>query len=146
LAVGVILGFIVADFAAGSASLRSDGGALVAQGALARTLSYRLASETLDQPKARIGLSFVAKDGQYCRTFTMQERQEAVAGIACRDDGQWRIATLAAAAAIDPNAFQPAGGALPAPVRAAAMAMMAGPPLEAEAERKARDQGWQTQK
>jgi hypothetical protein len=109
-----------------------DGG-LEARGALAQALDHQLAS---DAPGAvRIGLSFVSRDGGYCRTFSMTRSD--ISGLACRNSDGWAIATTA----------QGGGGEVrmasaPAPILAAVDAMIAGEPLDRTEETKARAQGW----
>lgn len=111
----------------------------VAVGALAGELDRRLAS---DAPgRVSIGLSFRDRDGRWCRTFAMAEKQP-VAGLACRDgEGRWRVDTLAAAGASGTGMRQ-AASSLPPQVLAAVDARIAGEPVDAEQERRARDDGW----
>jgi hypothetical protein len=124
--------------------MRTRGGALIAQGELARTLTTELASEqTEDTDAARLGVSFLSRDGAFCRSFrTAPGAQGTVAGIACLKGGDWQIVALADAEPRDPRAFATAAGDMPEIVRGALSTMIAGDPLDAGQERAARDQGW----
>jgi hypothetical protein len=110
--------------------------ALPTQTALDRQLSSGLAAE--DGP-IRIGLTFKDKVGRYCRTF--QSDPDRLAGLSCREGGRWR---LQAAAAFAPAAsdYRTAGSGIPTAVLAAVDDLRAGDPLDAAAERAARDHGW----
>lgn len=108
-------------------------GALVATGPIANALETRLASNQPREAAVRIGISFRDKDGRYCRSF----ESDALDGIGCHDDGRWLLErTVRGQARGDYR--QASSGDL----AAAAAAMMAGDPLDADAERAARDAGW----
>jgi hypothetical protein len=116
------------------ASLNGADGALVAQGRLASALSGQLASPG-PSGRVRIGISFIAKDGKYCRSFVM----DTTAGLACRDGGQWKVAVLAQGAA---GAAWMDGSGLPPAVLDAIDSRIAGTPLGPAAERAAQARGW----
>jgi hypothetical protein len=86
----------------------------------------------------RLGVSFRATDGHYCRSFTLG----TTAGLACRDGDAWRIPVLAEGEA-EHGAYRQAGSALPAAVLDAIDQRIAGQALDAQAERAARERGWQ---
>ncbi|MFC4930361.1 hypothetical protein [Massilia sp. GCM10023247] len=146
LAAGVLLGGTgwhlwqgeaeLASFSGGSggSGSRGAGGALVAQGDLADALTSQLASPG-PSGRVRIGISFLAKDGKYCRSFVM----DTTAGLACRDGAEWKIPVLAqgalGAAWID-------GSGLPPAVLDAIDSRIAGTPLGNAAERAAQARGW----
>lgn len=114
-------------------------GALVARGPLDRALSADLASES---GPVRIGLTFRAHDRRYCRTFA--DQADGLAGLACRQDDRWvavATAALTKAAVVAP-AYRTAATETPATVLAAVDALKNGDPLDAGAERAARDSGW----
>lgn len=116
-----------------AADIAEAGGTLVASGALAEALETQLASNQPADAAVRIGLSFRDGTGRYCRSF----EGDGLAGIGCREDSHWTLErTLRGAAR--PAYRQAASGALAAD----AAAMMAGDPLNAAAERVARDKGW----
>jgi len=146
MATGIALGVVLAGTFGIGTLMRSDGGALIAQGELARTLTVALASEQSAPGAARIGVSFWSKDGSFCRSFTTQGGTGgSLAGIACRENGSWRIAALAATEAKAGGGFETAGADMPPVVRGALNDMIAGDPLDADQERAARNQGWRTQ-
>jgi anti-sigma factor RsiW len=142
LAVGVLAGALGWQALGGrqEAFARQDG-ALVARGELAEALSRRLAAEPAGGDAMRLGVSFQARDGVYCRSFTLG----ATGGLACRENGQWRIPVLAEGEK-EGGAYRQAGSAMPAAVLDAIDQRIAGPALDAPAERAARDRGWQGRK
>jgi len=145
LAAGLALGIVLAGSFDSGTNLGTTGGTPVAQGELARVLTAELASEQTPDTMsaARIGVSFMNKDGAYCRSFkTRAGVRGAMAGIACLTDGDWQIAALASAAPRETSGFTTAAGEMPANVRGVLNEMISGDPLNAEQERAARDQGW----
>lgn len=116
------------------ASLGGADGVLVAQGQLSSALSAQLSSPG-PSGRVRIGISFLAKDGKYCRSFVM----DTTAGLACRDGGQWKIPVLAQGAA---GAAWMDGNGLPPAVLDAIDGRIAGTPLGPAAERAAHARGW----
>jgi hypothetical protein len=135
-AAGLALGLAIAP---ASVLALDDGGHLVAKGQLAQALNQGLASEPGEG--AVIGVSFRATDGAWCRSFETGAREAGVAGLACASNGSWRVET-AAATAPRAGAYAQASAAMPDAVRAAIAARIAGEPLDAAAERAARDTGW----
>jgi len=145
MAAGVVLGVLLANSFGTGTLMRSDGGVLVAQGELAQTLTTELAADqSSERPSAaRIGVSFWSKEGTFCRSFTTRPTTRgALAGVACRDNDNWKITTLAAAEPQEGTPFSTAGAEMPASVRAAVTAMISGDPLDADQERAARNQNW----
>jgi hypothetical protein len=116
------------------ASLSGAGGALVAQGNLAAALTGQLASPG-PSGRVRIGISFLAKNGAYCRSFVM----DTTAGLACRENGQWKIPVLAQGPA---GAAWMDGTVLPPAVLDAIDQRIEGTPLSSAAERAAQARGW----
>src|ERR1700683_1733299 len=86
--VGVSLGFLLWGRTE-SPLVRGAGGALVARGQLARALSDQLAAEQTRTAAVQIGLSFLGKSGEYCRTFALSGAVSP-SGLACRhgEEGQ----------------------------------------------------------
>ncbi|MBY4638121.1 anti-sigma factor [Sphingopyxis sp. XHP0097] len=134
MAAALVLGLTVGMQPWGPASpVAVESGALVASGPLANALDTQLASNQPADAATRIGLSFRAQDGRYCRSF----ESAAVDGIACREGEGWTLEqTLRGSPATD---YRQASSAS---LAAASAAMMAGEPLDAEGERAARDAGW----
>lgn len=133
LVVGLMIGGTVLNRDAGSGYVRDDGGALVASGELADALHNQLASTQGTNPEVRIGTSFAAKDGGYCRTF----ESTSLDGIACRAGKDWQLKQTLSGNGT--SAYrQASAGAL----AEAAAAMMTGEPMDAAAEKAAADNGW----
>lgn len=119
------------------APLAMQGQALVAQGGLDRALTRQLAS---DGGPIRVGLSFRARDGRYCRTF--QSPGDHLAGLACHGDAGWVAETTTAWTPQAQPDYRTAASATPPAVLAAVDALIAGEALDASGERAARDRGW----
>lgn len=139
MAASVVLGVLLGvQFAGrgGDAPLGVHDGRLVADGAIDQALSSQLASAA-STPVA-VQLSFVDRDGAYCRTFSTM----TMAGLACRRDGQWAVQTLAATSVTADDAMRQAATSLPREVLDAVDQRIAGEALDATRERQARDQGW----
>jgi hypothetical protein len=136
--LGVLL---AASFGIGT-DLRGETGSLVAQGELAQALSTRLSNE--ETPGGtQVGASFWSKNGSFCRSFAMRGNAETgMAGIACRERGQWRIAVMATVAPGEIASGPLVPAALPASVRGVMENLIVGQTLDADAERQARSQGW----
>jgi hypothetical protein len=97
----------------------------------------------------RIGVSFRSKGGSYCRSFQLRE-QINLAGLACREGGQWRLDVLARG---EPSpgggmgndahsGYRPAGSALPSSIVQAVDQAIDGEPLDAAAEAHAKMNQW----
>jgi hypothetical protein len=120
------------------AALTTSNGALVAQGQLEHALSQQLASAGTSGGAVRIGVSFVDKGGNFCRSFQLGTS----AGLACRDGQQWQVPLLAEGEAGAGGAYRQAGSAMPAAVLDAIDARIAGQALDAGAERAALRRAW----
>lgn len=121
------------------------GGELVAAGDLARALTGQLAANQSPAAAVRIGVSFLSRRGNYCRTFQLRDAPGST-GLACRQNDRWKLQVLAqgeSPAAAQPQ-YRQAASALPAAVLQAVSDTIAGEPLDAAAEAKARDTGWRT--
>jgi len=101
---------------------------------LATALETQLASRQTASGPVRIGLTFKARDGQWCRTFAAPERS----GIACREDGRWQLRHSAAPAATNTEYRQ----ASTSEINQAAQILAAEPPLDADAEAQLIGSGW----
>jgi hypothetical protein len=131
LAIGVVAGALFMQRAG------SDG-VVVAGSSLTHALDAQLASDA--PASVSVHLSFVDREGRYCRTFTAS----STAGLACRDGAHWNIIATATAPASAPGsgAMRQAASSLPKPVLDAVDAKIAGNALDAAQERAARDRGW----
>lgn len=136
LAVGVIAGAALMSRGGGESLVAESGGRMVAGRTLAQALDTQLASEA--NARVAVQVSFAAKDGRYCRTFSA----ESLAGLACRDGAQWHVVTTAAAAQANAGGMRQAASPLPRAVLDAVDARIAGNALDATQERAARDRGW----
>lgn len=117
-------------------------GSLVAGGPLARALSEQLASAPPEGAPVRIGTSFLARSGNYCRSFVL-ERDAPMAGLACREGDDWKLQLVAPAAKPEGGGgYRMAGSALPLVLLKAIDEQIQGPPLDAAAEQAAQQRGW----
>lgn len=132
--VGVLLGMQLSDGGDGSIGLRD--GQVVAGGAIERALSTQLASD--GAAPVAIQLSFIDREGGYCRTFSTA----SVAGLACQRDGRWAVQNLAATEGKADGAMRQAASSLPSAVLDAVDQRIGGMALDAQLERQARDRGW----
>lgn len=143
LAASLTLGVLIAPWLRPDvrpSMLDTSGGALLANGELANTLDTHLAAEGPGEGAVAVGLSFRASDGRYCRTFILAP-PHAMAGLACRDAAGWHVSALGEATR-DGGELRLASTALPPAVLAEVDARLENDPLDADAERAARDAGW----
>jgi hypothetical protein len=141
LVVGVLAGTMAAKGVGGDEQLAgfdNGAGVLTAQGRLAQALSSQLASNAAHDANVKVGISFVSKEGTYCRSFMLP----ATAGLACRNGEQWRIPVLTNGSMGKAAEYRQAGSALPAAVLEAIDERIVGSALDANAERAAQKQGW----
>jgi hypothetical protein len=123
--------------------LKTQGRALIAQGRLAQALDQDLASAPAPGGLVKVGLSFRAHDGGYCRTFAATSGQP-LAGVACREGKGWnvRVAVFSAPRKIGQTTYQTAGSALPAAIQSEVDNLIDGAPLDAKGEAAAKAAGW----
>jgi len=124
-----------------SAPIVAGNNALVAHGELARALDHQLASEQRGEEPVLVGLTFKARDGNYCRSFEM--RATRTAGLACRASSEWQV-TATDSSAPAQGQMQQASSALSPAILRAIEARVDGAALDAEAERGAQQTGWKT--
>ena len=120
--------------------LAARGGDMVAGGTLAKALESQLAAGQHDEA-VRIGVSFVSRDGRYCRTFRIE--RSGLTGLACKEPTGW-VARTAAASPAENSArgARQEASTLPAPVAAAVDQAIKGQPLDAAGEARAKARGW----
>ncbi len=112
-------------------------GSIVATGDLREALTSQLAA----QPgPLRVGLTFRTAKGRYCRTFI--SGADSLAGVACRQSDGWVMQTTTAHRPAASPADRAAATEMPAAVISAVDSLIAGVPLDAAAEKAARDKGW----
>ncbi|WP_426110395.1 hypothetical protein [Massilia sp. PWRC2] len=113
-------------------------GMLRAHGKLDTALNVQLASGAQTRGRLRIGISFVSREGPYCRAFELG----AAAGLACRAGAVWQLPVLIDGNGTGAGAERAVGSAFPAVVLAAIDARAVGPALDARAEQVAAARGW----
>lgn len=141
LAASVAIGLLIGHFVPWAGSpLAVEHNQIVARAGLAEALGNQLASEQARNAPVHIGLSFRSKTGNYCRTFALQG-DERLAGLACRDGGDWRVDVLARATGSESGGVDQAGS-MPDAVAHAVDASIAGEPFDRAAEAAARERQW----
>jgi hypothetical protein len=114
-------------------------GGRIADAGLVRVLDRGLASDAPDVAGHAVALTYRDVDGRWCRTFRAGEA--GVAGLACRDEGQWAIRALAPLGA-PTGEVRTAAAETPEIILSAVDASLAGETLDSTAEALARDGGW----
>jgi hypothetical protein len=140
LIVGIILGHRGLQ---PTSPLRVNSAGLTAQGSLDEALTSQLAATQQPADAVQIGLSFQARSGEYCRTFALPA-QDHLAGLACRQIDGWHVSALSNGEPGQENSetYRMAGSAMPDSLRRIIEAQISGEPLDADAERAAREQNW----
>jgi hypothetical protein len=146
IVLGVALGPALMKLVREQPDIVAGGADVAAGGALADALSQRLASDQSASDSIRLGVSFLAKTGEYCRTFVSRRGDAALAGMACRQGATWRVDALQSVTIVPgaSDGYRQAATALPPLVLQAAEAAMAGDPLDAAREAEARDHQWRS--
>jgi hypothetical protein len=133
LALGIFVGTMVPQRGGGPVELQ--GGKIYAAAALNQALDSQLAS--VPAGDVRIGMTFRDQAGEICRSFT----QPAASGLACREDGRWKIKGLFAAPEGQGSDYRMAAGMDPN-LAALVDSSMAGEPFDAAAEKAAKARDW----
>jgi hypothetical protein len=142
LLVGLALGY-VGWHSAKPLVTTSSSGELIAGAGLADALSNQLSEDRSPGLAAITGLSFRAKTGDYCRTFSLTG-SHASSGLACHEGEGWKIKVLAQSPPATSNSsnFRPAASADPPAIRVAVEESIDGEPLDRAGEVAARQGGW----
>jgi hypothetical protein len=130
---GIFLGTLVPGQS--HSPLQLHDGRMYAASSLDRALDTELASAPSGGP-IRIGLTFRDSNGAICRSFT-----GTVTGLACRDDGHWRVRGLFPAGEGQSGDYRMAAGMDPN-LAALVGSTMTGEPMDAAEEQAAREKGW----
>jgi hypothetical protein len=145
LGIGLCVGLLIEYVFSLGVPLEFRDGTMLARGSLERALNQELSSAVPPAAGAHIGLSFRARSGSYCRTFELDGRR-ALAGLACKEQQQWRIANLVA---IDPAKSPPTAlarrtvsSSLPTALQQAVNERLSGELLDANEEAAARSKDW----
>jgi hypothetical protein len=146
IAASVLLGFGLAYLSlpqGGGDFVRGTHGSLVAGGRVAAALSAQLGADQAADSAVRVGISFLAKTGDYCRTFSMAAGQSS-SGLACRSGHEWKIQALIQSAADAHDAgYRPAGSGIAPLILQAVEETRAGEPLDGAGEAEALRKHWE---
>lgn len=137
VAASLVVGVIIGRMALPTSDVVQGPGGLVARGALARGLTTQLAADT---GPIQVGLTFKDSAGRWCRTF--ESTPARMAGVACRDDRRWRVELATAVGVSQTPTYRTAASQMSPAILAVVDGLRAGDPLDAEAERRARDGQW----
>lgn len=137
LLIGVVVGHVM-ESGRSTTEFETTASGLVASGAVADALSNRLASDAAGDQPIRLQISFVDQAGRYCRTFTTP----VLAGLACRDGGEWSVQTLLRQPAPAQPVMRQAASPLPEELLRIVDSKIRGTALDAAAEQAARQRNW----
>lgn len=111
---------------------------IVARGELSSALTDQVGDAAKDA-KVRIGLTFRAMGGDYCRTFVTA----SAAGFACREPNEWKVRALSEGLADSKGGdYRMAGTELPPAILTAVEQSRQGEALDHEQEQAARARDW----
>lgn len=144
VAASVLVGIVIgrATLTGNADPFVTQGGRMLAQGPLDDALTESRGGQIDRATGIQIGVSFLAKNGDYCRTFTLKDAQ-TIAGLACRRSEHWAIDALTRTRPDSAGAYRMAGAAVPALILGLVEDTIAGDPLDAEQEAEARERHWQ---
>jgi hypothetical protein len=140
LIVGVIIGGVALN--RDDAPFVVEQGRMTARAELDAALSTQTGGAIDRETGIQIGVSYLAKNGDYCRTFTLKDGR-VLAGLACRRNSQWSIDALTPTKADASGTYRMANANVPALILGLVEDTIAGDPLDAEQEAEARERGWQ---
>jgi anti-sigma factor RsiW len=112
---------------------------LLASGALEQALSTQASGAAASAGAVHVSLSFQATDGAYCRAFSLPT---GVDGLACRQDGRWRIEATGRAPRSAGEEYRQAGTPLSPSVVAAISGRQQADVLTQEEELQVLERGW----
>lgn len=138
VAATLLFGIFIGTFVPGRSDspVQLHGGRMYAANSLGHALDTELASAPSGGP-IRIALTFRDSSGTICRSFT----GAGAAGLACRDDGRWRVRGLFPAGEGQSGEYRMAAGMDPN-LAALVGSTMAGEPMDSAQEQAARKHGW----
>jgi len=142
IAASLVIGVIGTRLAlvGDDAPIIAQDGRMIANSALASALSTQTGGGHAGAA-VQIGISFLAKSGDYCRTFTVGDKEQ-LAGLACHNGEQWRVSVLAQSDEPAGADYRMAASALPPAVLRAVEDSIAGEALDSAGESAARQRGW----
>jgi hypothetical protein len=139
---GLLMGMLAERLITADALTEYHNGALIARGMLAQALDNQLASNPVPGSQIHVGLSFKAKSGSYCRTFSVSD-DHGLAGLACHAQAQWHVLTLVGTGTTGGTEGIRMAATASAPVLMQAVKQrISGAPLDAQAEERARGSDW----
>lgn len=141
LAASLVLGFGVSQMLflfRPTGSVQEKNGTILADSELLESLEHRpqrdLASSGISLP-----VTFRSAMG-FCRVFAVKDE---LSGIACRNNGSWRIETVGGSSGIRPKSpYQQASSNIPAPVMAQVDELITGDPMTEQEVSAAIGNGW----
>ena len=138
MAAVFVLGIVTSDLLPSkeSSPIAPESGRLVAAASLEDALYTRLASQPADEGP-RIGVTFRDRSGNVCRTFV----DATASGLACHDQGDWRLRAVFQAPEGQGGDYRMAAGADP-DLAELVDSTIAGDAFDAAQEKAARDRGW----
>ncbi|MDP9083704.1 MAG: hypothetical protein M3N50_08060 [Pseudomonadota bacterium] len=140
--VGVAVGYFMSQQTQ-APLMRIADGRFVARGQLANVLSNQVVADQRAGSAIMIGVSFVAKSGDYCRTFALSGTVSA-SGLACRHGPQWLIQALdqGPRAVGDQTEYRTASSPMTALILKSVEDQIVGEALDQASEEAARNSGW----
>ncbi len=149
IAASLLIGLLVTQLQSSrvdSSLVRLGPEGMVAGRTLETALSKQLASAQSPDAPIHVGVTFENASGQLCRTFTAQGAP-SWSGLACFATGEWRLGMAienppGSAAQSASNTTRMASSEMPPALLRAVTDQIRGEPLDADAERAARDRGW----
>ena len=135
MAASLVLAVLIPGLGGDQAETRN--GLTFAANDLERALDTQLVAEQQGASDTRVMLTFADREGTLCRGFARAD----MSGIACREQGGWHLR-------IQRDGIDVAGGdyrqanSVDSAIMAAAQDLAAGPALDAQQERAAKDRGW----
>lgn len=135
LVIGIAIGAISLN-GSSQQPVETRGGQIYAAGAVDRALDTQLASAS-PGGDVRIGLTFRNSEGAICRSF----EADAATGLACRDEGDWRLRGLFPAPDRQQTEYRMAASPNQQ-LLDLVDSTIAGDPFDAAAEAQAKERGW----
>ena len=143
LAASLIVGAFLSTLAAPFFSrglITDDNGQVRAAGPLARALSTQSSGAAPGQT-IQIQLSFLGKNGRYCRVFHANP-PSPLGGLACQSADRWDVVLLERAARTASGDYRQAATSLSPAILSAVTGLMDGAPLDARQEQAAQIAHW----
>lgn len=133
IAASLVIGVLLGHQLGGPRGVGDSKNALALSGPMAKALDRQLSGEA---GAVRVALSFRDRDDHLCRSFS----GDNVSGVACHEGGEWQLRYGKPTPAETRTDYRMAGTDLDK--SQVIDAMIAGDPLDREAEVKARTSGW----